>query len=132
MRRKNILERWGLTVAELTEIVDSNPSMRGLMLGYVAEFVLRQRFLQDPRIKEVAKDDDHDRRSKGDLRLTYRGREFRIESKSLQTNTVRRLPDGTFTARFQCDAATGGAFAFPTARHSKRHVCWWESSTSWL
>ena len=48
LKRKNILHRWGLTAEELTEIVDNNPSMRGLMLGYVAEFKLRKMFFEDP------------------------------------------------------------------------------------
>ncbi len=36
-QRQSILKRWGLTEQELTEIIQENPSMRGLMLGYIAE-----------------------------------------------------------------------------------------------
>jgi len=36
--RKSILKRWALTEEELTEIIRQNPSMRGLMLGYIAEY----------------------------------------------------------------------------------------------
>lgn len=104
LRRNNILNRWGLTVDELTEIVDANPSMRGLMLGYVAEYKLVKMFFGDPRIAGLMKDDDHDRKNKGDVRFTYRGRTFRIECKSLQSNTIRKTEAG-FTATFQCDAS---------------------------
>ena len=31
--RRSILERWNLSVQELTELVDANPSLRGIMLG---------------------------------------------------------------------------------------------------
>jgi hypothetical protein len=93
-----------LTAEELTAIVDNNPSMRGLMLGYVAEYKLGKMFFEDQRIKELAKDDDHDRSSKGDFRFMYRGRLFRVECKSLQTNTVKKDSTG-FKATFQCDAS---------------------------
>ena len=42
LKRENILYRWGLTAKGLTSIVDANPSMRGLMLGYVAEYKLKK------------------------------------------------------------------------------------------
>lgn len=104
LKRENLLYRWGLTVRELTEIVDANPSMRGLMLGYVAEYKLRKMHFEDPRITALVKDDDHDRKKKGDIRFNYRGRSFRVESKSLQTGTIRKVGDG-FVASYQCDAS---------------------------
>lgn len=88
LKRENLLYRWGLTVRELTEIVDANPSMRGLMLGYVAEHKLRRMYFEDPRIAALVKDDDHDRKNRGDIRFNYRGRSFR---------------EG-FSASYQCDA----------------------------
>jgi hypothetical protein len=104
LKRQNILFRWGLTVEELTTIVDANPSMRGLMMGYVAEYKLRKLFFENERFTSVMKDDDHDRKSKGDLRVVYRGKLFRIECKSLQSNSIRT--DGATTkATFQCDAS---------------------------
>ena len=32
-----VLDRWKLTAEELTAVVDENPSLRGMLLGYVAE-----------------------------------------------------------------------------------------------
>lgn len=61
-KRENLLYRWGLAVRELTEIVDANPSMGGLMPGYVAEHKLRKMHFEDPRITALVKDDDHGNR----------------------------------------------------------------------
>ena len=99
-----ILEKWDLTAKELTEIINENPSMRGLMLGYIAEYKLRKMHFSDPIFSRVIKDDDHDRRKKGDLRVTYKGHEFLIECKSLQTNTIRTTENG-YSAKYQCDAS---------------------------
>ena len=74
------------------------------MMGYVAEYKLRKMYFEDPRITALIKDDDHDRKSKGDIRFIYRGKSFRVESKSLQTKTVKPTNDG-FSASFQCDAS---------------------------
>jgi hypothetical protein len=29
----SILDRWGISAEELTEVIDQNPSLRGIMLG---------------------------------------------------------------------------------------------------
>jgi len=66
MERETILQRWGITAAELTEIVAANPSMRGLMVGYVAEYKLRKMFFEsDTRVENLTKYDDHDRGEAG-------------------------------------------------------------------
>ncbi len=104
LKRENILYRWGLTVKELTTIVDANPSMRGLMLGYVAEYKLKKMYFENKRITALVKDDDHDRKSKGDIRFNYKGKTFRVECKSLQTNLIKKTSTG-FAATFQCDAS---------------------------
>ncbi|MGH9799746.1 MAG: restriction endonuclease [Blastocatellia bacterium] len=111
LKRENILYRWGLTVEELTLIVDTNPSMRGLMMGYVAEYKLRKIHFEDPRISALIKDDDHNRKSKGDIRFNYRGQSFRIECKSLQTNLIRKTADG-YAATYQCDASDSRVVRF--------------------
>ena len=66
-QRKTILERWKLTERELTEIMEVNPSMRGLVLGYVAEYKLRKMFFSEPCFSDVHKSDDHDRKKKGEF-----------------------------------------------------------------
>lgn len=103
-RRVSVLKRWGLTEQELTEIIQENPSMRGLMLGYIAEYKLRKMHFSDPVFDKVHKADDHDRSKKGDLTVTYNGREFKIECKSLQTNSIKKTEEG-YEGKYQCDAS---------------------------
>ena len=103
-QRESILRKWHLTEQELTEIIALNPSMRGLMLGYIAEYKLRKMHFSQPCFENVRKKDDHDRKQKGDLTVTYKGMEFTIECKSLQTNSIRNTEDG-YQGKYQCDAS---------------------------
>lgn len=103
-QRQSILKRWGLTEQELTEIIHENPSMRGLMLGYIAEYKLRKMHFSGSVFEKVQKSDDHDRSRKGDLTVTFNGREFKIECKSLQTNSIRKTEEG-YEGKYQCDAS---------------------------
>lgn len=100
-----ILDRWELSHDEFTAIVDSNPSLRGVTLGYIAEWKFHNMFLDHPDVSEAKKDDDHNRKRKGDRRFKYKGHEFIVEVKSLQTNLVKHLPDGTKSGRSQVDAS---------------------------
>lgn len=59
----SILDRWELSESELTELIDSNPSLRGMVLGYAAEVKFRRMYLNRPDIKST-KDDDHNRKKK--------------------------------------------------------------------
>ena len=88
---RTILEIWDVTPQYLTEVVLSNPSLRGMILGYLAERKRRDVFEADSRVTATRKDDDHDRKKKGDFVVTYTGSEFKIEVKSLQTNSVEIL-----------------------------------------
>lgn len=99
-----VLERWDITPEDLTRVVDQNPSLRGMILGYVAELKLEQLWLERPGMSSVRKPDDHDRRRKGDRLVRYKGRVFAFESKSLQTATVERTEDG-WVGKAQVDAS---------------------------
>ena len=101
---KTILDRWQISVEELTKIVDENPSLRGFIFGYVSEYKARTFFDGNSEITGLKKYDDHDRSSKGDISFQYKGREFKIEAKSLQTNSVYQ-EDGIWKGKFQCDAS---------------------------
>lgn len=101
---KTLLERWKLTPQELSEIISQNPSMRGLLMGYVAEYKLRKIWFSDDRVDGAHKYDDHDRSRPSDLEVHYNGVPVTIEVKSLQTASVRQT-DGGFVGRFQCDAS---------------------------
>jgi hypothetical protein len=76
-----------------------------MVFGYVAEIKLRELLEANSQVELIIKVDDHDRKRKGDLRIRYKGREFRLESKSLQTDSVKQLPDGTWTGKTQVDGS---------------------------
>jgi hypothetical protein len=106
--KQSFFERIGVTPAEFCKVVDANPSIRGVIIGYVGERKLREFFASDGRVSGLTKDDDHDRTKKGDLNVVYKGRTFRFESKSLQTNSIKRPPKSDpfqATATYQCDAS---------------------------
>ena len=86
---RSLLDLFGVDLTFLTQVVQANPSLRGIVLGYLAERKLWELLATDPRLTGLRKDDDHDREGKGDLVVTYQGFEFRIEVKSLQTNSIR-------------------------------------------
>lgn len=85
----NIFEEWEVSAIQLTNIIKENPSLRGMILGYIAEYKLRDIITSFPEISFVKKFDDHNRRKKGDLYIVYHKTAFNVESKSLQTNTVK-------------------------------------------
>lgn len=109
----SILTRWDITIEELTRVVDDNPSLRGMVLGYLAEQKLESLWLSSPEIEAIGKHDDHDRRRKGDRVIRYRGGEFVFESKSLQTSTVKATDDGWF-GRTQVDASDRRTIRLPS------------------
>ena len=93
---KDIFKRWSITPDFLTAIIDANPSLRGMLIGYIAEQKLRDELSRCPELSRIRKDDDHDREGKGDLVFDYRGRNFRLEVKCLDTNSVKiKLADGS-------------------------------------
>ncbi|MBI5300792.1 MAG: restriction endonuclease [Chloroflexi bacterium] len=110
-----ILDRWDISLDELTEVVNSNPSLQGFLIGYIGEFKLRKIWFSDGRVENVHKFDDHDRRHKNDLAITYQGCEFTIEVKSLQTNSVRQEGDD-YRGAFQCDASDRRMVVLPNGR----------------
>ena len=109
----SILKRWGITELELTELVDQNPSLRGILIGYIAEKKFHDNFLGHPDITEKQKDDDHDRKKKGDRRIIYKGQTFLVEVKSLQTNSVRSLGGDCWIGKAQVDASDRRLIALP-------------------
>ena len=100
----SILERWNITPEELTEVVDQNPSLRGMILGYLAEFKLEKLWLSGQGISDVTKYDDHNRKKKGDRVIRYKNHELIFESKSLQTSTIEKTREG-WVGKAQVDAS---------------------------
>lgn len=102
----NLLDEWQITPEQLTAILAENPSLRGMLQGYVAEWKLREHLLSLQGISDIRKPDDHDRKEKGDLYLTYQERLYRLEVKSLQTATVRWIEtENRWIGKAQVDAS---------------------------
>lgn len=119
---KTVLEKWKISAEELTKIVNDNPSLRGFIFGYVSEYKARTYFDGHAGIENLMKYDDHDRTSKGDISFQYKGREFRIEAKSLQTNSVIQLGDDEWIGKFQCDASDRREILLPNG-HTVNTTC---------
>ena len=112
MTAQSLLDRWDITIEELTAVVDQNPSLRGMLLGYLAELKLETLWFRDSRISGLRKPDDHDRRTKGDRLITYKNKQFVFESKSLQTNSIRRTEEG-WIGKAQVDASDRRTVSLP-------------------
>jgi len=112
-RPDSILSRWEITEDVLTQLVDQNPSLRGIMLGYVAEKKFHDKYLNHADISEAKKDDDHSRKRKGDRRIVYKNEEIIIEVKSLQTAMVQDLGDDHWKGKTQVDASDNREVTFP-------------------
>ena len=82
------------------------------MLGYVAELKFHDAFLEHRAISEITKDDDHNRKRKGDRRIVYKGKELIIEVKSLQSAMVKQLGPDEWSGKAQVDASDRRVITF--------------------
>ncbi|MBI1903821.1 MAG: restriction endonuclease [Planctomycetia bacterium] len=105
-----IFARLGVTAAEIEQLVQASPSLRGVLIGYLAETKLAHLWFSKYKLHKY---DDHDRQRKGDRWIPYKGHEISIEVKSLQTASVVQTAAGTFVGRFQCDASDRRPVRFP-------------------
>lgn len=112
----SILNDWGITARQLTELVNENPSLRGIMLGYVAEHKFKELIERHPHISGTRKYDDHDRSRRSDRIIVYKGEEFSIEVKSLQTNSIRRVGDDKWIGKAQVDASDRRNVMLPSGK----------------
>jgi hypothetical protein len=93
-----------LEPSELDEILAQRPSLRGIILGFLAEYKFEKTWLSDKRISKIDRFSDHDRAHKSDLTPIYKGQPISIQVKSLQSNSVRQI-DSKWIGTFQCDAS---------------------------
>ncbi len=110
----NILEEWEITPEQLTKLLVENPSLRGMLFGYVAELKLREIVTAIPGVSFSVKFDDHNRKKKGDLYVVYRNKAFNLESKSLQSSTVKwNAQKQQWTGKAQVDTSDRRTIALP-------------------
>lgn len=108
----SLLEEWAIDVSDLSALINNNPSLRGMLFGYVAEDKLRVQWFSNEVITHTIKYDDHDRQRKGDLVVTYKNQSFVIECKSLQTDSIEVM-NGIWRGRTQCDGSDRRTIVLP-------------------
>lgn len=105
-RVPNIID--SISPEDLVAAIKRAPSLRGMILGYIAEEMFEKHVL-DPieHVNEVRKFDDHDRtQNKADRDFVYRGRRFTVQLKSIQTNSIHWSDDlGCLIADVQNDGS---------------------------
>ncbi|PSP88505.1 restriction endonuclease [Halobacteriales archaeon QS_4_69_34] len=110
---------WDARPEELNEILSRNPSLRGMLHGYLAEEKVKRVWFEGSEdVTNLFSPDDHDRDLKGDWILDYEGEEIVVEVKSLQSNHVERIDDPEseveWNGKFQCDASDRRPVTLPT------------------
>lgn len=99
-----ILDDWGITIDDLNIVLSERPAIRGILVGFLAEYKLQHNIFNDARIHKLTRYPDHDRSRPADFSFTFHGREYTIEVKSLQSNSVRRS-NGHYRGSAQVDAS---------------------------
>jgi hypothetical protein len=95
--------RFWIQTEALVQLIIDNPSLRGMVYGYVSEAAFAA-FLDDLGIKKHFKPDDH-KKTKSDRTIDRNGRRYTIQLKSLQTNALREIEPGRFSGKVQNDAS---------------------------
>lgn len=117
---QTIMDQWQVTADELSILLQENPSLRGMLFGYVAELKLRELISTFPRVKSIKKYDDHDRKKKGDLHIIYHHRVFSVESKSLQTSKINFDSENqVWFGKAQVDASDSRIVTLPNGKTLK-------------
>jgi hypothetical protein len=114
--------------ADLIASIKRAPSLRGMILGYIAEEMFEKHIpLIYPQIApaSIEKHDDHDRKAnKSDRTIAHNGRLYRIQLKSIQTNSIcRNLATGLLQADVQNDASDRRSVKLPNG-HTVETTCY--------
>jgi hypothetical protein len=110
-----IVEDWALTNDELNEILVTRPSLRGMLMGFLAEYRLARTTFSDARIHGLQRYDDHDRTRPGDFGFTYHGTPITVSVKSIQSQSVRKV-NGGYAGKAQVDASDRRRVRLPSGK----------------
>jgi hypothetical protein len=127
----DLLEAWSLTRDELSEIVAENPSMRGLMFGFVAEYKMKKLWLLRPKIANLMRPRSHDRKQKCDFAFDYKEQPIKLEVKCLDTPKVKRTGDD-YVGTFQCNASDKTEVMLPSGETIQTNCLLVGGLISWL
>ena len=74
---------------DLVTAIKRAPSLRGMILGYIAEEMFSRHVLSSATFSDERKHDDHNREAnKADRDFLYRGNRISVQLKSVQTNSI--------------------------------------------
>jgi hypothetical protein len=114
--------RWA-DIQSLTSIIAEIPSVRGIVYGNVAEVKFAEWLVdRGVRTEDMSRDRDHLKTS-SDRTFNYKGRRLKLQLKSMQTNSIRQLENGSFTARVQVDASDRREVTLPNG-HVVNTTCY--------
>jgi hypothetical protein len=100
-----------LTEHELMDMLDEQPSLRAIVLGYIARRKLRSLLAQTFTGGPVVRQDDHERKRRGTFTVLHGKKSVAIRCCSLQANSVK-----TKSATYQCDASDCRDLKLPSGR----------------
>jgi hypothetical protein len=112
---------------ELVYAIKRAPSLRGMIAGYIAEEMFEKHANAElSSIQSVEKHDDHDRSvNKSDRTITYKGRRYTIQLKSVQTNSIHFNADlNCLVADVQNDASDSRAVSVPGSTEKIITTCY--------
>jgi len=106
---------------DLVQSIKRAPSLRGMILGYIAEEMFEKYVPKTYDLissDDIQKHDDHDRKfNKSDRTIRYNKRLYRIQLKSIQTNSIKRnVETGLLQADVQNDASDSRTIFLPSGR----------------
>jgi len=107
---------------DLVTSIKRAPSLRGMILGYIAEEMFEKYVPQTYDFinsNDIEAHDDHDRRfNKSDRTIRVNQRLYRIQLKSIQTNSIKRnMETGLLQADVQNDASDSRSILLPTGNN---------------
>lgn len=112
MHDTDYFDQWDASEDEFNEILNRNPSLRGMVKGYMAEEKLKSVLSQHPNVKNLESPEDHNRDKKGDWRFDWNGEEVIVEVKCLQSGRIEKQENG-WRGTYQCDASDCRAVDLP-------------------
>lgn len=104
---------------DLVYAIKDAPSLRGMILGYVAEYQFLQYLKNLGRFSDLSQPDDHDRtQNKADILISYTGIRISFQLKSIQTNSIAYLTgDELLIADVQNDASDKRTITLPNGHN---------------
>lgn len=114
--------RWA-DAETILRVLEETPSVRGMVYGNFAEAVFADALVAlGVPVEDQTRDDDH-LKTKSDRTFRRGGRTYTIQLKSMQTNSIKQLDDGSFQAKIQCDASDRRPITLPNG-HRVTTTCY--------